>query len=92
MTATWKTIKTIDGWLYEEMVGGPEWDGFRCFSINPLPGTPPPAAHEDETLPRARPMVTSADCIPTCSVAESHERWECELLATTDEEWERLLR
>jgi hypothetical protein len=90
MAATWEIRKVDGGWLYEELAGDPEWDGFR---VTPPPGTlPPPAAHERASLPptTSRPMVTSADCVPACSVAEFHERWECEFLATTDEEWENL--
>lgn len=84
----WRTVKIADGYLHEELVGDTGWDG---YSVTPLPGTIPPAAAVPPAATPTRPLVTSAGCIPTCREDRPHERWECEFLATTDEEWARIL-
>lgn len=59
----------------------PTADGFRRVSTT----------RRTAPAPAARDARATAACIPTCREARPHERWECELLATTPEEWARIL-
>jgi hypothetical protein len=91
MGTTWKTTKVDGGWVYEKLDGDPGWGGFR---VTPPPGTPPPPVargHAPTPHTTPRPMVMPAGCIPTCPRTGWHEQWGCEFLATTDEEWGKLL-
>ena len=86
--ATWTVTKVEAGWLHETLTGDPEWDGYR---VTPLPGTlPAPQPVPTHTTP-PRPTVTAAGCIPSCTHEGPHERWECEFLATTGDEWRRIM-
>jgi hypothetical protein len=85
---TWTFIEIKNGYVREALVGDDGWDGYRT---TPLPGTipthTPAAAH---AAPQPIRLVLPVDCIATCDQDAPHERWECELLATTEDEWRRI--